>query len=254
MSVLGPHLPIVPSDITAALETDYAELAGRFARGDWGAASLNGGRMAESLFRYLEWRSSGEYTPIGTQIRNRDATLNRIEQDTSLEDGVRFQLRRIADLLFDVRNKRDVAHLGTDVDVREMDSRLVLRLASWAVGEVVRVHSQLPTHEIQALLDRLAATHSPLVEEIDGELVVLATELDAPKRALAGLYSQYPEEVELGSLRAACKYGNVTRFRKYLERLAKDALVHQTANGYVLTRKGVAWVEENLDLAQRGTS
>lgn len=249
MSVLRPHLPTIPSDITAALEADYGELAVRFARGDWSAASLNGGRMAESLFRYLEWRSTGNFTAVGTQIRNRDAKLNRIEQDTSLEDGVRFQLRRITDLLFDVRNKRDVAHLGTDVDIREMDSRLVLRLASWAVGEVVRVHSQVPADQVQALLDRLAATHCPLVEMIDGELVVLATDLSATERALAGLYSQYPEAVELRRLRAACKYENVTRFRKHLERLAGDALVHLTANGYVLTRKGVAWVEANIEMA-----
>lgn len=242
------HLIHVPTPIVAAVRTEYATLASRYARRDWGPASLNGGRLAEALFRYLEWKHSGTYTAIGRQIKARDATLNRVRDDTSLADGIRFHIRRCVDLLFDVRNKRDVAHLGTDVDVKEMDSRLVMRLASWAVSEVVRIESGLTAPAVQALVDRLAATHLPLVEEVGGDLLVVGTHLKAADRALVALYHQYPEPLTIVELRSATKYNNATRFKAIVSELAKHALVHQSGPDVHLTKKGATWIEGHIDL------
>jgi hypothetical protein len=235
-------------DIADALGGEFEELETRFARGDWGPAELNGGRFAEAVFRYLEWRQSGTFTPIGQQIRDRDKTLNRVRDDSALPEGLRFHVRRCTDLLLDVRNKRDVAHLGSVVDVKEMDAKLVIRLASWALAEIIREESGLPADEVQAIVDRLSATHLPLVEEVDGELVVVATHLSATDRALVALYHAYPDPLPIQDLRRAAKYGHATRFRALMDAQAREAYVHVKNDQARLLRKGVAWVEANIDL------
>lgn len=243
-------IPSVPSDITDAMEREYVDLESRFARGDWGPAELDGGRFAEAVLRYLEWKRSGHFTPIADQL-DRTTIVNSITNDASLPEGLRFHVRRCAELLLDVRNKRYVAHLGNDVDVNEMDAHLVFRLTSWSLSEIIREESNSGADEVQKMVDRLSVKHLPLVEEVAGELIVVATNLTALDRSMLALYRTFPEALDFGKLRTAVKYENPTRFRGLIKRLAKEALVHVKGDDVYLTRKGVRWVEQNIDFSLR---
>lgn len=240
-------LATVPSDLRDALAREFGDLESRFARGDWSPAQLNGGRFAESVLRYLEWKQSGSFTPIGTQL-NRLEIVKRVENDASLPDGVRFHLRRCAELLLDVRNKRDIAHLGTVVDVKAMDAHLVIRLASWSLSEIVREESGLSGREVQAVVDKLSERRLALVEEIDGRLIVVGTHLKAKERALVALYQSFPSTMAITDLRAATKYGNTSRFRQILVSLEREGLVHIDGGLCVLTKKGTQWTEKHVEM------
>jgi len=239
----------LPQEIHNTLLIEYSELESRFLRQDWGPSELNGGRLAEALLRYLEWKMSGTFTPLGTQI-NRTAVINSTTQDTSLSEGVRFHLRRCADLLMDFRNKRDVAHLGASTDVREMDAHLVLRLAGWSLSEILREEGGLHPADVQQLIDKLSASHSPLVEEIDGDVVVVSTQHNANAKVLIALHHTFPNPLPIEVLQQAVKYANPTRFVGILKKLDKEALVHFKDGNVFLTRKGIAWVESNIDFTQ----
>lgn len=241
-------LPSIPTDIVDALETEFGELESRFARGDWGPAELNGGRFAEAVLRLLEWRESGgQYTPIGKQL-NREAILKRVTNNASLPDGLRFHVAKCGEILMDIRNKRDVAHLGTVIDVDEMDARLVVRLAAWSLAEIVREEGGLSAQGAQALVDRLSAKRIALVEEVGGDLVVVATHLTARQRALVALYRAYPNPVNIKTLRQSVGYTNLTRFRQILRHQAKAGIAHIKDDEVYLTRKGVGWVEKHIDM------
>lgn len=246
-SPLAAILPGVPVDITQALEGEFSELESRYARGDWSPASLNGGRFAEALLRYLEWKQSGAFTPLGAQL-NRNGILNRVENDAALPEGLRFHVRRCADLLLDVRNKRDIAHLGTTIDVKEMDSRLVMAVSAWSLAEIVREESGLPASEVQSLVDALAVKTLPLVEEVGGDLIVTATDLSAKDRTLVALYHAFPEPVQVDDLRATVRYANVSRYKVLLKELAAPAHIHVKDGQVYLTRKGVSHIEKSIDL------
>jgi len=245
---LKSALPTIPADIVDALETEFAELESRFTRGDWGPAELNGGRFAEAVLRFLEWRqSNGQYTPIGNKLK-REAILNRVSNDPCLPEGLRFHVAKCSEILTDIRNKRDVAHLGTVIDVDEMDARLVVRLAAWTLAEIVREESGLSGRQAQALIDRLSAKRIPLVEEVGGDLVVVATHLPARERALVALYRVFPAPTNMNVLRKAVGYQNSTRFRDILHDQARAGIVHMKGRDVYLTRKGVAWVEKNVEM------
>lgn len=250
-SALRQTLPNVPPAIAVALEKEFAHIQQRFSRRDWGPSTLNGGRFAEALFRYLEWKGSGgPYTPIGQQL-DRSSIASRVRRNAKIPQGVRFHVLSCAELLMDIRNRRDVAHLGPTLDVNEMDSRLVLRLASWALSEIIREEAQLPHSSIQNVIDRLSSKQVSLVEEIDGDLVVVATNLPAKDRALVALYHCYPNSMDIDSLRRATQYKNQTRFRKLLDQEQKDGKLVLIGDHAFLTAKGAAWIEKHIELVLR---
>jgi len=237
----------LPGDIADALENEFLELQRRFGMRDWGPAELNGGRFAEAMVRFLDWKRTGGYTPVGQQV-NRQAVLSACRQDPSMPDSYRSHLTTCAELLMDIRNRRDVAHIGAAVGVNEMDTHLVMRVAAWSLAEIVRVEAALPPAEAQTLIDSLAEKGIPLVEEIAGDLIVLASDLPASARVLVALYAKSPTPIDVKSLQRAVGYQNSTRFRHLIEVEAAERRVHLKGDQVFLTQKGMGWVEENVDL------
>jgi len=238
----------VPSDIRKALAEEYRKLESRFSRGDWEPASLSGGRFAEAVLRFLEWKQSGgTYTPIGTQL-NRSAILSSVRNDTSVPEGLRFNVSRLAELLMDFRNKRDIAHLGSTPDVKEMDARLIMASSSWIMAEIAREESGSDAGRAQDVIDKLSKRAIPLVEEIGGELIVLATDLPAAERLLVALYRVAPGTIGMESLQNAVGYENRTRFRSIVRQHVKNRMVHLNGSNVRITSKGVAWVEANIPM------
>ncbi len=242
-------LGAIPPDIVDAMENEFTALDSRFSRHDWEPAELNGARFAEAIFRYLEWKQSGgTYTPIGIQL-NRQIISNRVSNDINLPEGLRFHTLKCTELLLDIRNKRNVAHLGNTINVYEMDSRLVMRLAKWVLSEIIRVEASASPKEIQEAIDRFSVKEIPVVEEIDGDLVVVGTHLKAVDRALIALYHSYPEPIGISTLREVIKYKNATRFRSEIlgERI-QEGIIHLKGDNIYLTCKGCAWVEKYISM------
>jgi len=237
----------LPQDISEALESEFLELERRFGMRDWGPAELNGGRFAEAMVRFLDWKRTGTYTPKGQQV-NRQAVLSACRQDPAMPDSYRSHLTTCTELLMDVRNRRDVAHLGAAIGVNEMDTYLVMRVAAWSIAEIVRVEAALPPAGAQSLIDSLAEKVIPLVEEIGGDLIVLASDLPASARALVALYAKSPTPIDVKSLQRAVGYQNSTRFRRLIEVEAAERRVHLKGDQVLLTQKGMRWVEENVEL------
>ena len=214
---------------------------------DWGPAELNGGRLAEGIYRYLEWKKSGSYTPIDSTI-NRTTINNSIKDDSGLPDSIRFQIRKILDALYDFRNKRDVAHLGSDIDVDEMDARYIMRASSWILSEIIRSETSLSAQDCQNLIDKITIKSIPLVEEIEGDIVILDPNLKAYDRTLIILYHYYPESFSIDNLFQQVGYSDKYMFNKsVISKLQVEKRIHIKAQNVYLTRSGISWVEKNIN-------
>ncbi len=238
-------LTALPAEIVNAIEKEFTELESRFSRRDWSPGELNGARLAEAVLRYLEWKESGGYyTPIGEQLKRQDI-INRVSKNTNVPDGLRFHVLSCAEILLDIRNKRDVAHLGDVVNVFEMDSRLVIVLAKWILSEIVRVESKLDPGVIQTMIDKLSVKDVSLIDEIDGDKIFIGTHLNFDSRVLVTLYNSYPEAIELKTLQQIVRYSHSTKFRKnVVSNLAKDGRLYLKGEKAFITSKGIAWVEK----------
>ena len=239
---LNGALAGIPNEVAVALASELADLTHRFARRDWGPSELNGARLAEAALRYVEWKNTGSFTPFGKTL-NRSKVCSEALNNTALDESLRFHIPNSAQLVMDVRNKRDVAHLSAIADVNEMDSHLVVRLGSWLVAEIVRLEAGLPSEEIQRIVDSLSSRHVPLVEVFDGETVVVAPSLSAREKTVLALYNCYPSPCDATKLRGSVKYGNVTRFGEILQVLDHQGLVHLKGSNVYLTRLGATATE-----------
>ena len=245
---LNKHLASLPPELAEALEREFSKLRDRYGRQDWEPGQLNGGKFAESVFRYVEWCDSRNYTPLGKQVR-RKTIINRVASNTTLAESVRLQIPVVAELIADVRNKRDVGHLRGSVSVNGMDANLVMACASWLLAEIARLESGVSPAKAQQMVDSLVERRVPIIEEIDGEPVVLNTKLNAISRVLVLLYKKHPERVPLKILQSWVKYQNVTQFRSLLVDKLREAFLVMNDDGVRLTLKGVAYVEKNIDLS-----
>ncbi|MDP1713381.1 MAG: hypothetical protein Q8L41_01425 [Anaerolineales bacterium] len=249
-SLLSPYLGNLPDPILQALETEFSEIEMRFAKRDWNPLELSCARFAEAVLRYLEWKESGgNFTPIGIQLQ-RQSIVNQVRNNANMPDELRFLVLKSVELLLDIRNRRNVAHLASVVNVDEMDGRLTLVLAKWVLSELIRGEASLDPKVVQGIIDGLSVKEIPLIDEIDGDLVFLETHLiDAGDRILVTLYHQYPKAIDLSTLRRAVRYKNSTLFRDNLiSKLHDEGKVYLKGENIFLTSKGIAWVENYVQM------
>lgn len=244
MNPLKQHLNNLPEDVVDALQTEFQKLHEQYFLGRWEPSQLDGGRFAEAVLRIVEQKDRGRFTPIGTQL-NRLAIVRSTERNTTLADSLRFQIPRLAGLILDFRNNRDVGHLA-EIDVNEMDSTFVLYAANWIVAELIRLETQMDPDDAQAEIKKIIERKVPIIEEMGGRLKCLDPDLNVKQKALVFCYQKYPDQVSLNDLFDWTEYSNKGVLRRQLVDLNKDGLIDFRNDIARLTKRGLLWVEKNI--------
>lgn len=172
-----------------------------------------------------------------------------IENNTTLHDSLRYYIPRLLVVLLDVRNRRDVAHVGGDVNPNLSDALFVAHTTDWIMTEIVRVYFQCPINEAQRVANSLNETRVPIIANVDGFLRVQNTDLSPEKKALAILYYKYPHKVRDSDLQKWVRYANITHFKNNkLKPLDTDALIHYEDGFCTLLDKGKLYVEKYIQM------
>jgi len=243
---LADHLAPLPPELAKALESTFLAAVDHFLKREWDDAQVDGGRFAEAVLRYLQWRQKGSFTPIdGRSKPNRKSTVNKVTQDTGLPDSLRTQVVQAVELVMDFRNNRNSAHLG-DLDANRLDAITVLQLVQWIMGEIVRLETQASPDDVQALIDDLAQPYVPLVQYVEDQPTVLDPEMGASDKALVLLYEAGGSST-VGTLRAWAEYANSSRWRKsVLAALAKEKMLQIRDDNIHLLHPGYARAQKLL--------
>lgn len=244
MNPLKQHLNNIRNDLVDILQNEFLKLHEQYFLGRWEPSQLDGGRFAEVVLRIVEQKDTGSFTAIGAQL-NRLAIVRSAEQNTVLTDSLRFQIPRLAGLILDFRNNRNVGHLG-HIDVNEMDSTIVLQAANWIVAELIRLETQMRPEEAQEEIKKIIERKVPIIEEIGGRLKCLSLNLDVKEKVLVFCYQKYPETISLLDLFDWTEYSNKGVLRRKLIELNKDSRVDFRDNSVRLTKRGLIWVEKNI--------
>ncbi len=245
IAALSPPLPL---DIVDNLLKEYLEIKQSLILAKYSPSELNGGRFAECILRLIQHISNPPFTPFGSHLPNTDQIIRQAEGNIALHESVRFYIPRFARILLDIRNRRNVAHVGGDVDPNYSDSLIVSQVADWILVELIRLYYNCPIDEAQKIVTSINQVHVPVVFSTNGFLKVQNSTLTAREKALVLLYYRKPDYVLNTDLQKWIKYSNVTNFRKILNELDSEALVHLETKSCVLTPKGVVYVEKNLQL------
>lgn len=241
----------IPIELLNLLINEYLDIKTHFALGKYRPDELSGGRFAEILLRIIESLSSPTkvYTPIGTQL-DRTKLVNQLKNNGSLPYSVRFQILPLVEVLLDIRNKRDVAHIGVEINPNFSDSRLVCQLADWSLTELIRIYNDKEVSEAQKIVDQINQIRVPIIGEYSGFKKVLDPKLSAAEKTLVILYQTQPTPQKDLDLCKWVSYQNTTRYKAtILRELDSKALIHYDISGdCYLTAVGIRHVEINIKL------
>jgi hypothetical protein len=231
-------------DLIEEVLKSYVETKRRFHLGDHRPQAVEGGRFSEGVFRMLQHASGMMVTPLGKTLPGVDKLLRTFEGATRQPDSVRLHIPRTLRLIYDIRNRRDAAHLGDGIDPNLQDSTLVIANMDWVLAELVRLNHDLSADEAQEVIANLVTREVPAVQEIEGQPVILA-DLQARDQALLMLYRAGSRGAALDELAAQLRTSRKDHLRTRLARLDGDALAlhHPRTDRYYLTDKGVRDVE-----------
>ncbi|MEW1827355.1 hypothetical protein [Streptomyces sp. NPDC088196] len=232
----------LPNELVDELIDSFSEAKRRFYRDDLRPSVIEGGRFSEVVFRILQWATTQNYTAIGNTLPSVDRMVVTL-QNAQGSDSVRLHIPRTLRLIYDVRNKRDIAHLADGIDPNVQDASLVIRNMEWVVAELVRLFHNVPPAEAHGIIADLVSKDVPLIQVFDGFPRILK-QLRASDHFLVLLYWRGPDGATLDELRKWARPPMRTQARRTLNRLDGKDLIHLQQDVYMLTHLGEREVED----------
>ncbi|RPA58537.1 hypothetical protein EF294_15320 [Gordonia oryzae] len=232
----------IPRELIDELVEAYSEAKRRYRLGDLRPSAVEGGRFSEAAFRILEWESKGSYTPLGTTLSKVPTLVNQLESCTSSSDSIRFHIPRTLRAIYDIRNKRNIAHLADGIDPNTQDGTFVIGVLDWVMAELVRLFHSVEAAEAQRLIEALVSKEVPALQIIE-ERPVFLTKLTAGQRVLVVLYWQSPSFVTRHQLRDWLPESDRRNLGTNLGRLEGSRFIHRIDDRIYLTELGIKEVE-----------
>jgi hypothetical protein len=238
----------LPQNLVIATLEQYQHVKQQFFLRKYQPSELNAARFCECVLRIIEYINTGSYTPTGAKL-DTEKIIKGVENNTKIPDTLRIFIPRLVRVVLDVRNKRDVAHVGGEVSPNYSDSLFVIHATDWILTELVRHFHSCSIQEAHQIVSSINEVKIPVVTEINGFIRVQNTQLDAKKKTLVVLYYKKPISVLDSDLCKWIKYSNVTRYRTdILKSLDEEAMIHYQSGQCILLDKGVLFVEKNIPL------
>jgi len=248
---LDTYLRPIPATLQSALLTAYSEIQRNYRERRWEPAELNGGKMCEVVYTILKGHADGSYPATVQKPRNLLQACQELERhpNSTLSRSFRIQIPRLLIALYEMRNNRNVGHIGGDIDPNHMDATLVLHISRWLMAELIRHFHSVDLETASKVVDDLCDRILPLVWEINGKRRVLRDDLTAEQESLIVLYSASHRRMPVDELLDSVEYKNATRFRnELLGRLHKKRFVEfdKDRDSVVLSPTGIAFVEKTI--------
>jgi hypothetical protein len=178
-------LASIPSGLRDPLIAEYQDIVSNYMERRWRPSELSGGRFCEIVYTILDGHAGGSYANTPSKPRSFVDACRRLEQNTNVPRSFQILIPRLLPALYEIRNNRNVGHVGGDVDPNHMDSVAVLTTANWIMAELVRVLHQLPSMEdAQAVVDALAERRLPLIWQDGDTKRVLDPKMSFPEQVL----------------------------------------------------------------------
>jgi hypothetical protein len=243
-------LTVLPAGLREDLLDEFAKILKNYSEGRWEPAELNGGKFAEAAYAVCRGYVDGSYRARAKKPREMLRACQALEQVPAADAprSIRIQIPRMLVALYDIRNNRNVGHVGGDVDPNHMDATSVLQMAKWVVAELIRVLHQMPIEDAAELVEALVERETPLVWKIGDKKRVLEPGMRIRDKTLLLLHST-PGEVAESDIRSWVEAKNSTEYRRdILGRLHTEKLVEYDAatRTVIISPTGVRYVEEEL--------
>ena len=236
-----------PNELVDAFVDSYVEIKEQFYLEKHEPSELNGGKFVEACVRVLELELTGQFTPIGTSIKNMVLLLRKFETaPTSHHDSFRLHVPRTLLTIYNIRNRRGVGHLGGDVNPNIADATLIAACADWVMAEIYRMFYTSTLEKAQTVVTQLVKRKISLVHDVGQAKRVLAAFLNFKDQTLLFLTSLYPESTLDKNLLYQLEYSNLSAYKiRILKPLHKARMINYSDEGdCVILPPGLKYVED----------
>ncbi len=242
----------LPQELGEALNNHFLEIILNYKENRWEPSELNGSKLAEAVFRVLEWYTNEDnsYTPLGTKIHPFNDRLKHFENKSKFPNSIRFHIPKMLAVIYSLRNDRGISHIGGDVNPNHMDSVALLYISKWIISELIRIFNTLSISDAQNIVEKIIETEIPLVWKISNKKRILNNSLSFEDKTLVLLYSEYPKSISEKDLIIWIEHSNNSIYRKILVKLHKDRLIEydKTSSLVSISPKGIKYIEQNINL------
>ena len=191
----------------------------------------------------MEQETTGAFTPLGKQIDSQKVIAKA--ESARAPDGIRIHIPRALRVVYDIRNKRDAAHLADGIDPNVQDATLVVGMLDWILAEFVRLHHGVSADQAQKIISDLVKKRVPAVQEINGFLKILNPKLQVSDRVLVLLYECGTRQATFDELSNWVHPKMRKNLKRTLDALEHDrALIHSVGKSYQITEAGMRDVED----------
>lgn len=240
---------VLPATLRDELLGAFNQIVKNFRERRWEPAELNGGKLCEVVYSILKSHADGKYPARAKKSRNMVLACQNLENEAAgAPRSIRIQIPRMLIALYEIRNNRNVGHVGGDVDPNHMDAVCVLQIAKWIMAELVRVLHDVGTEKATAIVEGLAERNTPLIGEVNGKKRVLNTALGMRDKTLLVLHATDGQVAE-PDLVSWVEHSNASVYRRdVLRKLHRERLIEYdaTARTAQISPSGIADVEERL--------
>jgi hypothetical protein len=206
---------------------------------------VNGGKFVEAVLKCLHYLQTGREVDV---VRV-DEIVRQLENATTLNDFERLTIPRILRAIYEFRNKRGGAH-NSSFDPTKMDCAFVVAASNWVMEELARLYLTNDSVDAQTLIENLLVKDLPMIEEIDGDYVVLDSALPARIQLELILYNHYPERCAMKDLVRWVHNHTANNVRTTLQNMKRKNLLHENELGWKLTDAGVHEAESEITKLQ----
>lgn len=224
----------------------YQEAKRNYYLGGLRLAEVEGGRFSEASFRILEEQTKHSFTPLGQQL-NTDGLIKEFANLPvgSYPESVRLHIPRALRMIYDIRNKRDAAHLADGIDPNRQDATMVISTLDWILAEFIRLYHNVTSDEAHQIVDTLVTRLVPVVQDFGGFPKVLNARLRAGDYVLVLLYHRGEKGAEFGQLSTWVQPSMQRNLRTTMKRLVEtEAYVHSDGQQFIITQLGMRVVEK----------
>lgn len=159
-------LASLPAQLRNELLTTYDDIVSHYRARRWEPSELNGGKFCEVVYSVLSGHVGGKFPAKASKPRNMVDACKAFESESAFPRSVRIQIPRMIVALYEIRNNRNVGHVGGDVDPNHMDAVSVLTMSRWILAELVRLFHGMSVDEAEVVVEALTARDVPAIWEV----------------------------------------------------------------------------------------
>ncbi len=217
---LNTILSNIPIGLKKPLIDEYNSIIQHYLEKRWTGAELSGGKFCEIIYTILDGHSKNSFASSPSKPSNFVDACKRLENNSHVPRSFQILIPRMLPPLYEIRNNRNVGHVGGDVDPNPMDSQAVVSMCSWILGEVIRVLHGTTIQDAQKAVDFITARKIPLIWEVGSIKRILKPSIVLKDQILL-LISSSSNKTKVNDLITWIEYDNKAYFLKSLRQLHK---------------------------------